>query len=385
MLSYAGLTTLFIIGILIRTPLLPDAIGHKSFDMTEWYITWYDYIQSHGIFQALGDKFSDYTPPYLYLLSAMTLLPLPKVLAIKLIAILMDFVNAFIIYKIVQSQRQSTILSLLAAGIFLCLPTVYINSTVWGQVDAVYTGFLLLSLYFLLTEKPFWGVLAFSVSFAFKAQAMFFAPFLAVLLFKKRIELWHLLLVPGVYIILCLPVVLLGRSWGDVLTVYLQQGQYFNYLSAGAPNFYIFIPNNYTQFVWIGLAVACIGLGLWIFFTTRDKRGFDNKKLIQLALISLVLSPFLLPKMHDRYFYPVDVFSLVLAFCAIEFWFLPIAYQIVSGLSYIGFLLGTPGGIPLFTATSVNTISLIALLKNQFQNLTLSGETAREKKDNSPL
>jgi Gpi18-like mannosyltransferase len=380
-LSYAGITALFICGILIRTPLLHEGIDYESYDLVTWIIPWYDYIKSRGILEALGENFSNYTPPYTYLLSIMTLVPVSKVLAIKLISIIMDFVNAFIVYKIVEFQRQSKLISLCAAGIFLCLPTLYINSTIWGQSDAIYTGFLLMSVYFLIKERPFWGVLAFSISFAFKAQAVFFAPFLAILLLKRRVKLWHFLLVPGVYIILCLPVVLLGRSWGDVLTIYLQQGNTLNWLSLNAPNLYAFIPNTGDAFtpnddnqlaVWIGLAFASICLGLWIFFTAKDGRFFDNKKLIQLAFISLALSPFLLPKMHDRYFYPADVFSLVLAFCSAEFWFLPIAYQIVSGLAYTPFLLGFPGAIPLGIATSVNAISLIVLLKNQFYNVNRS-------------
>jgi Gpi18-like mannosyltransferase len=284
----------------------------------------------------------------------------------------MDFVNAFIVYKIVQFQGQSKLISLYAAGIFLCLPTLYINSAIWGQADAIYTGFLLMSLYFLIKDMPFRGVLAFSISFAFKAQAIFIAPFLAVLLLKNRIKVWYFLLVPGVYIILCLPVVLLGRSWADVLTIYLQQSNTYDYLSAGAPNFYVFIPDNYSQLVWAGLAFASICLGVWIFFTAKGDQFFDKKKLVQLACISLVLSPFLLPRMHDRYFYPADVFSLVLAFCSTEFWFLPVAYQIVSGLSYAPFLLGIPGAFPLGIATSVNALSLVFLLKNQFQHVDLS-------------
>jgi Gpi18-like mannosyltransferase len=305
----------------------------------------------------------------------MTLMPVPKVMAIKLISITLDFVNAFTLYKIVQLLRQSKLISLCAAGIFLCLPTIGANSTIWGQADAIYTGFLLISLYFLMKDRPFWGLLSFSISFAFKAQAAFFIPFLVVLFFKKRIKVWHFFLIPGVYIFLSLPVMLLGRNWVDVLTIYLQQGNTYKFLSARAPNLYVIIPNEYYQpAVWIGLAVASICLGIWIFFTSKDHQDLDNEKLVQLAFISLALSPFLLPKMHDRYFYPADVFSLILAFSSVEFWFLPVTYQIISGLTYIPFLFGRlTGFIPLGVAASLNATTIIFLLKNQFRNLNPFG------------
>ena len=37
--------------------------------------------------------------------------------------------------------------------------------------------------------------------------------------------------------------------------------------------------------------------------------------------MSVALVPFLLPKMHDRYFYPADIFSLLAAFYMPEFGF----------------------------------------------------------------
>jgi Gpi18-like mannosyltransferase len=284
-----------------------------------------------------------------------------------MISVSMDLINAFIIYKIVQFKYRSGLIPFWAAGIFLCLPTILVNSALWGQCDSLYTGFLLLTLYFLIKEQPFPGMLAFSVSFAFKAQAIFIAPFLAVLFFKNRIKLWHFFLVPGVYIIICLPVILLGRDWMDVLTIYFQQGDDFSWLSANAPNFYTFIPNDYYQVVvLIGLFFASIVLGLWIDFTAKGNQPIYRERLVFVAFISVVLSPFLLPKMHDRYFYPADVFSLAVAFFLPEFWFLPLAYQVISGLSYTPYLLGF-SVIPVSIAVVINTATIIILLIRQFQ------------------
>jgi Gpi18-like mannosyltransferase len=362
-LSYIGIALLFVFGLFARRDM-----SQVTSDLRAFVIPWYDFIQSRGFLAAMGKNFSNYTPPYTYLVALMTLTAsfLPKVTAIKLISVTADFINAFLVYRIVRLKYFSGLLPLWAAGIYLCLPTIFVNSAIWGQADAVYTVFLLASLYFFLKEKPLWGMLMFSVSFAFKAQAVFLAPFLVVLLFKKRVKIWHLLLVPVIYALLCLPVVLLGRSWLDVFTVYLNQGETFQWLSANAPTLYIFLSNQYYQtFLEFGLMVAFASIFAWIVLTLIKNKPFGRDRLALLALVSVALLPFLLPKMHERYFYPADVFSLVLAFFFPEMWFVPLAYQAISGLSYTVYMLNAPVS-NVYIAAVANLGIIVFLLWKQF-------------------
>jgi Gpi18-like mannosyltransferase len=44
--------------------------------------------------------------------------------------------------------------------------------------------------------------------------------------------------------------------------------------------------------------------------------------------------PFLLPKMHERYFYPADVFTILLAFYCPRFFMVPIGMSIISYFTY---------------------------------------------------
>lgn len=361
--NYFGVALLFVLGILARTNL-----SYVSVDMHNYGIPWFDYILSRGILAAMGDNFSNYTPPYTYLVALMTLTSsfLPKVTAIKLISILADFANAFLVYKILHLKYPSGMTPLWAVGTFLCLPTVFINSAIWGQADAIFTIFILVSLYFFLKEKPLWGMLAFSVSFAFKAQAIFLVPFLAVLFFKKQIKVWHFFLVPAVYLTLCLPVILLGRGWVDVLTIYLNQSETYHLLSANAPNFYLFISNEYYQPVlWIGLVTTMIVTGIWVSLTTKSKIKLNRENLILIAQVSVAGLPFLLPKMHDRYFYLADVISILLAFYLPELLFIPISYQAISILVYSIFLFNQKFMPNLVLATGLNLGTVIFLLWRQ--------------------
>lgn len=363
LLVFFWISMLFVLGIIVRTNLSAVTPDMKL------YIQWYTNLQG-GILPALGKNFTNYTPPYTYLLTLATMTSnfLPKVAAIKLISVLADFINTFLVYKIVRMKYQKGLRPIIAAGIFLCLPTIFINSAIWGQTDSIYTIFLLASLYFFLKERSFLGMLAFSISFAFKPQAIFFIPFLVILFFKKQVKLWYFLLVPAVYIIFCLPVIFLGRGWVDVLTIYFNQNEPFFYLLSGnAPNLYIFIPNRYfQQGVVIGLCITLFWICTWIVVTVRGNIPLNRDRLALIALISVALLPFLLPKMRDRYFYPADIFSLVVGFFIPEIWFVPVAYQIVSGLSYTIYLLSAPV-VFVYIGAMVNVIVVAFLLWKQYR------------------
>ena len=275
--QFSGIFLLFLLGLAFRGLALPAV----SADMVG-YIRWYDFLIAHGV-RGVGINFSIYTPPYLYLLWLMTLTSnsLPAVIAIKLISILADIANAGLIYLLVRIKYPTGSRPLLAGILLWALPTVMINSSLWGEVDALYTLFLLACIYFLLTEKPLWAMSAFGAAFAFKAQAIFILPLLAILFFERRIAWQSILLVPLIYIILCVPATLLGRSWLDVLSIYSLQASTFQSLSKNAPNLYIFmsaIPYNLGTIV--GLILAVLIVGYWTWLNVRAKIDINHNTLI---------------------------------------------------------------------------------------------------------
>ena len=103
-LLFGFLLLLFLSGIVLRGLFLPA----KSGDMIWFLIPWYDFLKVNG-FQGFGTKFSNYTPPYLYLLWLATLTStyVPKIIAIKMISIFADMVNAFWIYRLARLKYPS--------------------------------------------------------------------------------------------------------------------------------------------------------------------------------------------------------------------------------------------------------------------------------------
>ncbi len=362
-LALLGIATLFALGLLARL-----FTGKVTGDMSNFYFVWYQNILDNGVAVAFREHLIGYTPAFWYLFAGTTLLDpiLPRVTAIKLLPILFDFISTYFVYKIVRIKYPRGNLPYWAAGLFFALPTIFINSAQWGQMDALYTTFLIISLFFFLKEKPLHGMLAFALSFSIKFQAIFFVPFLVVLLLKKKVRWWQFLLVPAVYVVSCIPAVLLGSSWLDVLTIYLRQSTLFSQLTVNAPNLYIFMPWEVAELaLMIGFIVAFCSITGWIICTALDKRELTPERMVLLALISVSLTPFVLPRMHERYFYPADALSLIAAFFNPDLWIVPFAFQLSSGLASAVYLKGKSPE-PVMYGAMINTVIIIVLIVYQF-------------------
>jgi Gpi18-like mannosyltransferase len=362
--SYLPIIGLIGLAFVIRLLLMP----FTNYD-TEGYARWYDFIVRNGIRSALGQNFAIYTPPYLYLLSLVTLTQgvIPKIIAIKLIPIFFDLVNALLIFKILRLKYGVGKIPYLAAAVFLLAPTVIMNSALWGQIDSLYTCFLLACVFLLLTDRPLPAMIVFGVALSVKAQAAFLGPFLLLIALKKRIPWYAFGLVPLTYLVVMLPAMLAGRTLWDVLTVYLNQAAELQIPSHNAPNWYIFVPQStYPVSMPVGLLITILISIIWVYVHTRRNSSNKHEMVLLAALISVALMPFLLPKMHDRYFYPADVMSIILAFSAPQFWFIPICYQVISSLVYSIFLFEADRSTMLILATQLNTMVIVYLVWKQF-------------------
>ena len=119
----------------------------------------------------------------------------------------------------------------------------------------------------------------------------------------------------------------------------------------------------------IGFIVAFCTLTAWIICTALDKREITPERMVLLALISVSLTPFVLPRMHERYFYPADVLSLIVAFYIPDLWIVPFAFQLSSGLASAVYLKGKSLE-PVMYGAIINTIILIVLIVYQFSRHT---------------
>jgi len=328
-----------IIGIIFAIFVRLICVPNKSVDYKFFLSPWYDFIISHGYFDALKYDFADYTPPYLYwILIATTLLSgLPKILAIKLFAMSIDFLCAFLTYKIVKLKYPDSKLPILAFLVVILSPNAIYNSALWGQCDVIYTTGLVACVYFLSIQKQIPALLSFGVALSFKLQAMFLSPLLLIMLWKKKIKWYYIPLVPLVYLISVLPAWFAGRPLPNLLLVYFNQAKKYKELSKNAPNIYQWIPNNfYNIFFPIGIILTVILIFLLVYSVYKSKLEITQDRLIHLATISVLFMPYTLPEMHERYFYPADILTIIFAFYFPQYRWVAIVMQMTSFFSYLG-------------------------------------------------
>jgi len=311
-----------------------------SGDMRVFFLPWYDFITKHGAFQSLAYNFYDYTPSYLYFISILTLFRfIPPIMGIKLISIVFDFLAAFFVYKIIKLKYPQGSTPFIGSLVFLFAPTVIFNSSVWGQSDIIYTTGILAVIYFCLIEKDLFAMIAFGLAISFKLQAAFIAPFLLLLFFKGRVRWWLFFLVPVIFIVSLIPAWAAGRPFGELLLIFPRQADTYHNLTMSAPNLYQWLDNYYyLVFVRMGLLLTTGLVVLGIYTFLESKIRINRDVIIILATISTLAIPFFLPKMHQRYFFPADVISILYAFYFPKYFYVPIITGLTSFLTYVAYL-----------------------------------------------
>jgi len=272
-------------------------LTQESRDMHFFLEPWFDVIVRNG-FPAMAGDYANYSPPYLYLLglaSAFHAL-LPPIVLIKAVSIVFNLLAAVVFGLIVLETSASSQKAFICACLFPLIPTVAVNAAWWGQCDVIYATFLLCAFLASLKRMPLRVMLFFSIGFAFKAQAIFFAPYLLYLLLKKEVPWVYLALVPLVYAAMMAPAWLAGRPVLELATIYLEQGNYYRVLAANAPNPWAFIEKYhllpYRPAVLAGLALtAAVNLGL-VLKALRSRLDTPETRLLLLASTTLA-SPLL--------------------------------------------------------------------------------------------
>jgi Gpi18-like mannosyltransferase len=300
-------------------------LDHRTNDYDAFLSHWVSYLRAHGGFSSLATLPSDYNVPYLYLLSFFAALPLRDLYLIKFASVAADVLLAFAVCALgrrlgVGDERRLALLALV-----LMAPTVWLNSAFWAQCDAMYTLFVVLCLHFIVGKRPGAAMSMAGLALAFKLQAVFFFPVLAILLFRRRIRWVHALWCPGAFFAVSLPALFVGRPLVSLFSVYYtQMNQYSQYLNLNAPSLFAWLPDTAPTAPFFMAGIACAALfALFLFYRFSDPaQPLPDRSLAALSFLCCVGLPWMLPSMHERYFYMADVFSLLYVMLQPRRWYL---------------------------------------------------------------
>ena len=281
------------------------------------------------------DYFCDYPPGYLYILGLVQwicrTLELPSsaaaaTLLYKMPAILADLLIGCLLYRRVY-RRYGHLNAVFAACMVLFSPGIWVDSAVWGQVEAVQMVFLLLTVFAFEDGRFAQGCLWYALAVAVKPQALMLGPVLLVFAIdfirrNKRAALRPILcgaaLALGAFAVLFTPFCI-GQGMGVLLDKYVGTMTSYPYVTLNALNLYQFLGLNaqtldsvalgmtYRTWTWIGVGVS-VALAVWTYWKNRE----DHPLLISSVMLLWALYMFG-PAMHERYIYPVAVLLVALA------------------------------------------------------------------------
>ena len=314
------LAIVLFVSFLIRVLLFPQ----KGYPIdTGDFSYWFNAAATHGIrtFYS-GGAFTDYPPFNVYIFwvfgSLAKAASINILTMIKLVPNLFDLATAVLIYFFVR--KQSTFkLALVATALYTFNPAVIFNAAVWGQFDALYTFFLVLSLVLALKSKPELSAVALAIGLLTKPQGIAMLPLIAFLIYKKgglKKLLYSVVAFAATVFLVILPF-----EWSNPVTfltnIYFGAYGGYAYTSINAFNLWglygLWVPDGILNIV--GWALFGAFTAFVLFFLYKRFKVSDDFLAVFSAFM-LLFAFFMLPtRIHERYLFPaISMLAIIFPF-----------------------------------------------------------------------
>ncbi|MEQ2471540.1 hypothetical protein [Laedolimicola intestinihominis] len=360
-------------------------------DWLMYWDPWISDLKEMGFSYLATDRY-DYTPTFVYILWAISRLPINPMTAYKGLHCVLDFVAAGILGKMIWKVTRSKRKGILSYGLFLVVPTIWANSALWAQCDIIFMTFLLLCFYYLFEDRPCKAMFFYGMAFVFKLQSLFIFPFLVILWVNKKVDLKHFLWIPALYFLSIVPAWIAGRPLMDLINIYMAQGaQDVWSLSIKWPNIYQIIGNQFFLLEYTSAGTWLIlGILMVILYAMAQKRyRITNEFIVQMALFFAILTPWFLPHMHERYGCVADILAIIYAMMNTKKFYFPLVQILVSFNSYMAYLshLGSDEPTIYYGVWAIAELGLLVLvgldiwhyMRNPENQIPMEQETVKKE------
>ena len=288
-------------------------IERSSGDYDVYLASWLEKLAAGSFAEGMRADIGEYNVLYQYILFLITRLDVPPLYAVKAVSFIGDAALAGAVAALAgRDGRPGTT----AFGAMLLLPTAVLNGGMFAQCDSLYAACALWGLALALCGRHAPSAVCFALSLAFKLQAVFLLPIVAVLWADRRLRVAD----AGVFLLtlaaVMLPAVLGGKSPARIIGIYTAQTGLYTGLNYGAANLFgmmstqgldVYAYGNFAMALAMGACVLLVGAGM------RRAGRMDGDAYVHLALLLALVIVFLLPRMHERYFYLAGALGVALA------------------------------------------------------------------------
>ncbi|MBQ8616979.1 MAG: hypothetical protein IJ418_05625 [Clostridia bacterium] len=302
-----GVLALCAISMLARVSFIERSSGDYDIYLADWIAK----LAAGSFSEGMKANIGEYNVLYQYILFIITRLGVPALYAVKAVSFLGDAFLAGAVAKLAGRKN-----GLPAFGTALLLPTIVLNGGMFAQCDSLYAACALWGLALALENRPARSAVCFGLSLCFKLQSVFILPVVVVLWAARKLRVCDALIFVLTLIAVMLPALLGGKSVGDIIGIYTAQTGLYTGLNYNAANFFglmetagldVYAYGNFAMALAFG---ACALLVVWGVARAQE---MDDGEFVRLALLLVLFVVFLLPRMHERYFYLAVPLSIALA------------------------------------------------------------------------
>lgn len=274
------------------------------------FVAWANSLASNG-FKTFYNDWSDYLPGYLYVLWFLGKLNLQisnlQVILFKIPAILADLTTAYLIYFILNKQKNTKKWAIFTSVIYLFNPAIFANSSLWGQVDSLTSFFSLFSIY-IFPSNYLISAISLAIGTLIKPQAAFILPAILYMFFKNKKRFIDLLgyCISGLLVFIAgfIPFNNTTNLFQFIATRLSVSANQYPYGSVNAFSFWAIFgfwkPDNIAVWIGLGMSITIIVLITLIIY---KKKIINGEYLI--AAVSFFVTFMFLTRMHERHLLPV--------------------------------------------------------------------------------
>ena len=345
-------------------------------------LPWYDVIKENGGIYALGSQVGDYNMLYQFIIAVFTYLPIEPLSAYKLLSCIFDYLLAAAMGYFVYffSEKDRILKGTMAYMLVLMSPIVILNSSYWGQSDAIYTFFCVASLLAFCRDKYKLTFVLYGVAFAFKLQAVFLLPFFLFAYFvKKKFSVLYFGIIPVMMVILSIPGLIMGRSVAEVFTIYLNQTGSYKSITMNYPTFWNLLQSANMDAFYINMkkpaiALTVVVIALLMVAWIVKKVPMTTRNMIYMAFLLTYTCVLILPSMHERYGYLYEILAILVAFLQIRTLPCLVGMYLASFAIYGKYLFMFEINLPALSI--VNTLAYIGYIVILTREMLKDGERA---------
>ena len=331
----AGKDAVFYIILMLITALIMKVVGSIYYwergDMGA-FISWMKGLQEDGFSGFYTKHGLAYPPLHIFTVYILGIFnsalgfadnSMLQILLLKSPALICDVLTAGLIY-IIAAKHMSRKAGLAGCFIYLLNPAAIFISSVWGQMDSIYTFFIVLMCYLVTEKKLKAAYFAFAASILFKYQGVIFAPVIIcaildqVILNKCTVKKFFSHLLVGLSAILAMVLLHLpffsgttaeqsiSESYGSAFSSYA-------YCSVNAYNFWAMLGLNWhtqedtflsiTYNHWGTIAIVSLVIVSIVYSLFARKKNITNRYFV---IGTFVISTMFIysVRMHERYLFP---------------------------------------------------------------------------------